>query len=262
MAGEIVKYDNRLNNVSFSGTKITDNLLKLFFTIVYKAKDVGTNEIVITFDEMKKLTCEKGHYTDAQYKQLITSLYTVLLNLRIKFDNGMWFGEYNIFTGYEGRLDENCIVVQVTKPATQLFNSLEKNFTRFELEEFVRLPGIYPKHLYRLLKTFRHMGQYNVPMEKFREYLDVPESYATRDITRRILDPGVETLKEYVPEFKDLTYRYGFKGRKAVQVMFSWSPERRYIDIKAEEQREKGMQKLRDDVLHGIPDDFDISTIL
>ena len=68
MAGEIVKYDNKLNQISFSGTGITDNLLKLFFTIVAKVRDNGTEKVVISFNEMRNLTSDKAHYTDSEYK--------------------------------------------------------------------------------------------------------------------------------------------------------------------------------------------------
>lgn len=249
MAGEIVKYDNRLNNISFSGTGITDNLLKLFFTIVCKAKDNGTKDIIITFDEMKKLTKEKSHYTELQYKELVMNLYHVLLNLRIKFDSGEYFGEYNVFAGYNGAINGindsgPCVVVHVTEPALQLFNSIEKNFTRFELEEFIALPGVYSKHLYRLLKMYRHLGKYTVSMDDLKAYMDIPAGYHTRDITRRVLDPSVEILGKRIPEFSGLKYRYEYYRRRAVKAVFEWTPEKRYRDVKREEQEESLTKEL------------------
>lgn len=228
----IVKYDNQLNNLSFRGTGITDNLLKLFFTLVSKVRDQGSSQVEITFEEMRKLTGEKRHFSDSEYKAVVADLYHVLLDLKLSYDSGPFFGEFNIFTGYEGRLDEGKIVVQATAPAQHLFNGLEANFTRFELEEFISLPGIYPKNLYRLLKGFRHMGHYSVLLKDFRNFLDIPDSYKTKEITRRIIDPSVDVLKKNVPEFSDLKYEYSFSGRKAVRVMFTWTPETRYKDVK------------------------------
>ena len=228
----IVKYDNQLNNLSFRGTGITDNLLKLFFTLVSKVRDQGSSQVEITFEEMRKLTGEKRHFSDSEYKAVVADLYHVLLDLKLSYDSGPLFGEFNIFTGYEGRLDEGKIVVQATAPAQHLFNGLEANFTRFELEEFISLPGIYPKNLYRLLKGFRHMGHYSVLLKDFRNFLDIPDSYKTKEITRRIIDPSVDVLKKNVPEFSDLRYEYSFRGRKAVRVMFTWTPETRYKEVK------------------------------
>ena len=228
----IVKYDNQLNNLSFRGTGITDNLLKLFLTLVSKVRDQGSSQVEITFEEMRKLTGEKRHFSDSEYKAVVADLYHVLLDLKLSYDSGPFFGEFNIFTGYEGRLDEGKIVVQATAPAQHLFNGLEANFTRFELEEFISLPGIYPKNLYRLLKGFRHMGHYSVLLKDFRNFLDIPDSYKTKEITRRIIDPSVDVLKKNVPEFSDLRYEYSFRGRKAVRVMFTWTPETRYKEVK------------------------------
>lgn len=236
MAGEIVKYDNKLNQISFSGTGITDNLLKLFFTIVAKVRDNGTEKVVISFSEMRNLTSDKAHYTDVEYKALIQNLYHVLLELRIKYDDGTKFGEYNLFQGYDSSLDDKQIVISTTPIAQSLFNSIEYNFTRFELKEFVNLPGIYSKQLYRLLKQYRHLGHCSMLIKDVRKYMDVPESYKTKDMTRRVFNPAVTTLINTVPEFASLRYEYSYSGRKAIRVMFNWLPEKRYKDIKAEEE--------------------------
>ena len=76
------------------------------------------------------------------------------------------------------------------------------------------------------------MGHYSVLLKDFRNFLDIPDSYKTKEITRRIIDPSVDVLKKNVPEFSDLKYEYSFSGRKAVRVMFTWTPETRYKDVK------------------------------
>ena len=238
MAGEIVKYDNKLNQISFAGSGITDNLLKLFFTIVAKVRDNGTEQVSITFNEMRNLTADKAHYTDSEYKALIMNLYHVLLGLKIKYDDGARFGEYNLFVGYDSSLDDKKITVSTTPIAQSLFNSIEYNFTRFELKEFVNLPGVYSKQLYRLLKQYRHLGYCSMLIKDVRKYMDIPESYKTKDMTRRVFNPAVNTLINNVPEFVSLRYEYSFSGRKAVRVIFKWTPEKRYKDINAEETKE------------------------
>lgn len=237
MANEIVKYDNQLNQVCFQGSGITDNLLKIFFSIVAKARDNGLEEITISFDEMRKLTADNSHYTDAEYKELIKRLMHVLINLKVSYDAGPNFGEHNIFTGYDSSLEENKIVVRTTPIAQRLFNNLEYNFTRFELKEFVELPGIYTKQLYRLLKQYRHVGNYTLTIKDLRKYMDVPEGYKTKDLTRRVINPAVSNLINNVPEFVTLNYEYMFSGRKAIKVKFKWMPEKRYIEMTDEEKQ-------------------------
>lgn len=240
MAREIVKYDNKLNSISFSGTGITDNLVKLFYTIVAKARDNGTEIVTITFDEMRRLTADKAHYTDQEYKELVKKLYHVLLSLRINYDEGENFGEHNIFIGYDSSLDDKKIKIKTTPAAQHLFNNIEYNFTRFELNEFVNLPGgIYAKQLYRLLKQYRHLGECSMLIKDIRKYMDVPETYKTKDLTRRVIAPACTTLINNVPEFITLRFEYSYSGRKAIRVRFHWTPEKRYKD----QQLEKEMKK-------------------
>ena len=95
---------------------------------------------------------------------------------------------------------------------------------RFELEEFVNLSGKYTKLLYRQLKQWRTQGHYSVLMKEFRELMDVPESYTTRDITKRIIVPSVDKLLK-LKEFHFLRYKYSYKGKKAIRIIFTWHPE-------------------------------------
>lgn len=228
MAKEVVKYNNQLNQISFSGSNITDNLLKLFFTIVAKIRNNGTEEVEISFDELKQLTADKTHYTNQEYKDLILKLYGILLRLTIKFDDGITFGEQHIFIGYESSLKDEVIRIKCTEAAQKLFNDIEYNFTRFELKEFVNLPGIYTKQLYRLLKQYRHLGNCSILIKDLRSFLDIPEKYQTREITRRIITPSINTLSKEIKEFEDLRFEYGYKGKFAIRVKFTWTPEKRY----------------------------------
>jgi hypothetical protein len=61
-------------------------------------------------------------------------------------------------------------------------------------------------------------------MKEFRELMDVPESYTTRDITKRIIVPSVDKLLK-LKEFHFLRYKYSYKGKKAIRIIFTWHPE-------------------------------------
>lgn len=54
--------------------------------------------------------------------------------------------------------------------------------------------------------------------------MDVPESYTTRDITKRIIVPSINKLLK-LKEFHFLRYKYSYKGKKVVRVIFTWHPE-------------------------------------
>lgn len=70
-----------------------------------------------------------------------------------------------------------------------LLNELSSQFTCFELDEFTDLRSIYARECYRRLKQFRKTGVWKVGLEDFRRLIDVPKSYATCDVNKKVLKP-------------------------------------------------------------------------
>ena len=224
MANEVVKYNNRFNQVVFQ--RFTENELSLLMAICSKLKGKGTEPITLTFDQIKTLTNEKQHYTAKAYAEMIDNMYLKLLKLSYFYDDGKDVaGAFNLFQGYERSISEHEVTIAVTPQFLHMFNSLEREFTRFELEEFVNIRVKYPKLLYRQLKQWRTVGHYSVLLKEFRELMDVPDSYSTRDITKRIVVPSVNKLIE-LNEFRFLRYQYSFKGKTAIRIIFEWYPEK------------------------------------
>ena len=223
MANEVVKYNNKFNQVVFQN--FTENELSLLMAICSKLKGKGTDTITLSFDQIKELTNEKQHYTALGYAEMIDAMYRKLINLAYYYNDGKDVaGAFHLFQGYERSISDKEVQIAVTPQFLHLFNSLEREFTRFELEEFVNLSGKYTKLLYRQLKQWRTQGHYSVLMKEFRELMDVPESYTTRDITKRIIVPSVNKLLK-LKEFHFLQYKYSYKGKKVVRVIFTWHPE-------------------------------------
>lgn len=223
MAGEIVKYNNKLNTLTFHN--FTESEMKIFFALIAKMKNHGTESVMFTFSELKQLTHEKKNYTKIEYAKLIESMYSKLISLRYKYDDGEdMAGEFNLFTGYNRSLKEEYFELSVTPQFQSLLNDLAREFTRFELEEFIKLRGKYTKQIYRLLKQWRTVGHYSVLIKEFRELVDIPEKYNTGEMTRRVIDPAIEKLHE-IYAFRNLKYEYSYAGHKPIRVIFSWNPE-------------------------------------
>ena len=224
MANEVVKYNNKFNQVVFQN--FTEKELSLIMAICSRLRGKGTDTITLTFDQIKDLTKEKQHYTAKDYAAMIDGMYQKLLNLCYVYNDGEDVaGAFHLFQGYERSITDKEVRIAITPQFQYLFNSLEREFTRFELEEFVNLSGKYPKLLYRQLKQWRTVGTYSVLLKEFRELMDVPDSYTTRDITKRIVVPSVNKLLK-LREFHFLTYKYSYKGKTAIRITFNWYPEK------------------------------------
>ena len=101
-------------------------------------------------------------------------------------------------------------------------NNLSKNFTLFELQEFNELSSTYSKHMFRLLKQYKHTGYYKVSVDEFKRLLNVPESYTMRKITDKILSI---VLKELSDNFIDLKVNKIKDGRVIKFLEFSFKPQ-------------------------------------
>ena len=93
---------------------------------------------------------------------------------------------------------------------------MTKEFTQYELEEFIFLNSRYTKTIYRYLKQFRTTGIWRVSWDDFKMLLDIPKSYEMRDIEKRVLKPSVEQLQEPLNLFERA--RTPFKNLKYTKI--------------------------------------------
>jgi len=109
------------------------------------------------------------------------------------------------FSKFDVFFDEKKIEVKVSEHFEKIVNVILKNgeFTFYELEEFVQIKSTYAKTMYRHLKQWRTTGKAEFPIERFREMLDVPESYTSGEVTRRVV---FQIMKELSPFFEGLKY--------------------------------------------------------
>ena len=228
----IVQYNSDLNKISFKDFNEKD--LSLFFAICSRIRDKGSEIVVLEFEQLKRITNETNHISAYTYAKTLDGLAAKLASLNFGYITDTKFIRESAFPKFEADFENKTLTVQVSQTFTYLFNELSKEFTLFELDEFLNAKGKYSKLLYRLLKQFKTTGKYYVFMDSteerpgFRELMNIPEGYKTKDITRRILDTSVEELRK-LKSFKDLRYDYVKKGRKVNKVIFTWVPEERYV---------------------------------
>ena len=97
--------------------------------------------------------------------------------------------QFALFQEFETKLSARTLRVAVHPRFAFLLNDLTAQFTRFELSQFTSLKSSYAKEAYRRLKQYRRTGVWRVGIEDFRRLLDVPKSYSTSQLMRRVLGP-------------------------------------------------------------------------
>lgn len=223
--GKIVEYDSKMNSLSFG--KFKEKELDLFFSICYKLKNEGVNEIVLSFQELKELS----NYSRNDIKRFtkdLESTYTKLLDVKFEIILSPGVKEkFVLFTSY--RIDENQkeIKIRLNQDYSFILNDIEK-FTKFDLMEFASLKSAYAKNMFRLLKQFDNNELkekwFQIKLDDFKVMLDIPKSYKMSHIDSFVLSPILEQLKAY---FSGLKLEKIKKGVKVESLKFTWKAKKK-----------------------------------
>lgn len=252
MSLEIVKYHNDLNKIKLPN--FTEQEQNLLFGILTKVKEKKAGEMISLYPQDLKSSIDKN-LTKKELADIILVLrqkffkadFTILLekgefigNATINLFQEMiiWCVKDNPHNGNDLSKNFSHIDLKLNPRFEYILNDLLRNFTRFELAEFVNLNSKYTKTLYRLLKQYRTMGKMRMQWDEFMRIMDIPQNKQIGEIDRDILKPA---LKELTKErnlfdqkrtpFKNLAYEKikekGTRGRggKVIGIEFSFKPE-------------------------------------
>ena len=226
MVNEVVKYHNDLNTIKFKD--FTGNDLDIFFAICSKIRNQKADVMAFTFSELKTISDYKYNGKKRFATELDKLVYEKLLSVKYHYttiENGKEVKKGGVlFPTYKIIEADEMLYLGVNSELEYFLNDLTKEFTRFELEEFLSLRSAYAKNMYKHLKQWRTVGKKEIPIEIFRELLDIPESYTMRSITQRVLAP-IET--ELSPIFKGLKINkiHHGRGNKVKALEFTFSKE-------------------------------------
>lgn len=215
----IVKYDNSFNTLALKN--FTSVEMDLLMALCSKAREQGTAEIILSFDQLKDLSS----YSSTSKERFVRDIEHTnekLLGLKFKINNENKITQFTLFPTFEMDLEKKTLTIAVNQKFAYILNQLNSNFTRFELREFASLRSTYSKTLYRLLKQYRSTGIYKVSIENFRLLLEVPESYSIATMNRDILN---KAIKELTPYFKELKVEKVIKKKAITALIFTFKPE-------------------------------------
>ena len=121
------------------------------------------------------------------------------------------------------------MIISLNENLKLLLNDFNREWTRFELEEFVNLKSSYTKEFYRRMKQFKKTGFWKCSIKKLKNLFDIPEKYRITDIDTWVL----KSIKKELGEKYDLKIikKYGFPGgrgrSRVVGFEFRFSPEKK-----------------------------------
>lgn len=221
---DIVKYDNYLNGLKFSGFSPID--FNFLMALCSRMRDKETNELKFSFDELREIT----GYKQTSIKKFVSDLERMnekLMRIICKIKTETKTIMFILFPTFITDSEEQTLTISVNEKFKFILNEIVRNFTRFELNEFVRLDSKYSKSLYRLLKQFKSTGKFEVSIKDFREKVDCPESYTNKHIMDKIIKPSLQELQSCFDNLQCETKYARKRGRPVVGYIFTFTPEKR-----------------------------------
>lgn len=202
---EIVKYNNDLNNKTylknFNGLE-----LNFFMAICSKIKEQGTNEVIFSFNELKK-KIQYDRETTRNTDNFISKLRSTnrkILNSICEIETKDYIDQFVLFPTFRISKKTGTLTVRINQDYAYLLNDFS-NFTEFGLANFIKLSSKYVKLLYKELMQFKSTGKLYLTMEDFRKKLDIPDSYNFSKVKDRILVPAIKDFSFIFKKFKIVT---------------------------------------------------------
>lgn len=223
MAGEIVKYDNKLNSISFRNFSKLDN--DIFFAIVSRMRDKGLTTITFSFEEIADLT--KNNQSLNRFKESLSQMKKRMTKIAADETSLDEDNTFVLFPTFKINKKKETVTVRVNEDLKYILNDLT-TWTRFSLEQFVELKSSYSKAMFRLIKQWRTIGRVpNLTPEDFRRLLSIPKSYKSYNIRQTVIKP---ILKELSPIFKGLKIKEKTYKRKVISYTITFQKEKNNAD--------------------------------
>lgn len=225
MAGETVVYHNDMNLVPLKN--FTSVELDLLFAMCNKLKEKEDSVLRIDFKDLKQLSnYDTNTRNIKRFVDDLQRVYNKMLSITYTVEDSKKIKRFVLFHKYEIDKEQRYIEISTSPDLKHLLNNITTNFTKFELEEFSKLKSSYSKNMYRLLKQYKHTGYFKLTIDKFKERLDVPDSYRMTNITQKILKPIADELAYIFPNLQ-INKVKAQKGRKIAYIEFIFDPEQR-----------------------------------
>ena len=254
----IVKYHNDLNTITFFKFGSID--FDFFMALCSKMKDTGQDEMTMDFWELRQLAGYSPKTTDERFVRELKSMNYKQLLSSGEVERGTRIEQFVLFTKFIIDTEKKTITAKVNEDYKYILNELTRNFTRFELEEFVNLDSKYSKTLYRLLKQFRTTGKLKIKLDDFKRVFVVPKSYSNKRIYDKIIKPSMRSIEKHFDNLECKTLYERKPGRPVRGYEFTFTPEQIPKQIRKEGGQEKKNQKPKQNAFHNFDQreyDFD-----
>ncbi|MCT7639123.1 replication initiation protein [Aliarcobacter butzleri] len=203
----VVKHNALIN--ATSDYKFEKNELKLICFLISNIDNQKDKDFEIKYMNLKDLNFSQEEITNKDY---ITNLCMSIMSKPFKIYNG-------VFNWFSGLVYKNGVIEYAfDKRLKPFLLELKDNFTRYQINDVLKLRSSYSIQVFELLTQYKTIGNRSLTMEEFREILCIPEKYRNPDI-KRLLDAIQKDLKENTQI--EFNYEIEKLGRKFNKIHFN-----------------------------------------
>lgn len=186
----IVKHSNHLAEIPLQ--RFTARDVDLFFGLLFKLQGNESNRVVIGFEELRRLI----GYTETSNARMIKDLK----EMSFKFSNINLVEQHDElnfkivipFIDFEVNSTDGTFTVGVHPDFAAAINELDgspgKRYTLSDVVGIAKMKSVYAKQCLRMIYVWRNKGAWYVTVKGLRKALDIPESYKTNDVKKRVID--------------------------------------------------------------------------
>ena len=227
MGNEIVKYHNDLNTVPMRNWSREE--MDFFFSILSELKDKGTEEIILDKRYLKDIANSSIKH-NKRFEETMESLVKNVAQIHYIEKTSNSLELMNLFSkfkvNWEDDYSDMSVSVKVSEQFNYVLNKLEFEFTVYELAEFTSLKSTYSKTMYRILKQWKSLGVKEFNIKEFKELLDIPSSYNTGMINKRIIKAIEKELPVYFTDLKVKPIKKNTRGTPVIAYRFTWQAQK------------------------------------
>lgn len=241
---DILAYDNAINGI-VDINKMSAMELNTFYTIVLAVAEQGSKLVIVDLTELKeRIKYKNGKGNTRTFQNALKKSLRKISALSWETEINETWHNVQLFHTMAHNFNSNTVVIQVNDSSVHLFNELERTFTKFGLESFVKLNSKYSKILMPHLMQWNQLGKKSYSMEEFHELMDTPKSYQRMDnLKERVLNPIESEIGDVLSGFKVTLIKANTKGTPVTDITFTWD-KNRTLKQKAEDKHKELMKAL------------------
>lgn len=219
----VVKH-NKL--VEFKG-RMTTNELKLFGLIIADVREQQDNqfqEYNIDISVLEETTKDKNFYNYIRDVALRLEDKKIIVD-GINQNNKRYFTTIRLINKPRFVEGSNKLILDIDKDLIPYIIDLKREFTRYEIENILRLKSSYAVRVYELLKQYESIGKREINIKDLRDYLGIEKEEYTRfdNFEARVLTPAQEEINKHTDILID--YEKLKTGRRITSILFKIEPK-------------------------------------